>query len=117
MRPASSRDADVLNRMPDLAPIPFPTIIATGVASPSAHGQLITRTETARAIAYPHDSPARSHAASVTTAIAITVGTNTPETLSAIFAIGALVAAASLTMRIISERVVSSPTLVARQII
>ena len=44
-------EAEVLNRMPDFAPIPFPTIIATGVASPSAHGQLITRTETARAIA------------------------------------------------------------------
>lgn len=40
----------------------------------------------------------------------MTVGTNTPETLSAIFAIGAFVAAASLTMRIIWESVVSSPT-------
>ena len=40
-----------------------------------------------------------------------------PDTLSAIFAIGALVAAASLTIRIISESVVSSPTLVARQTI
>ena len=36
----------------------------------------------------------------------MTVGTNTPETLSAIFAIGAFVAAASLTMRIIWESVV-----------
>ena len=34
----------------------------------------------------------------VTTAMQMTVGTNTPETLSAIFAIGAFVAAASLTM-------------------
>ena len=51
----------------------------------------------------------------VTTAMQMTVGTNTPETLSAIFAIGAFVAAASLTMRIIWESVVSSPTRVASQ--
>ena len=46
-------------------------------------------------------------------AMAITAGTKMPDTLSAIFAIGALVAAASLTMRMIWERVVSSPTRVA----
>ena len=45
----------------------------------------------------------------------MTAGTNTPETLSAIFAIGAFVAAASLTMRMIWESVVSSPTRVASQ--
>ena len=45
MRPASSRDSAVLNKIPFFAPIPFPTMIATGVASPSAQGQLITRTE------------------------------------------------------------------------
>ena len=42
--------------------------------------------------------------------MAITIGTNTPETLSATFAIGAFVAAASLTSRIICESAVSSPT-------
>lgn len=47
----------------------------------------------------------------------ITAGTNTPETLSAIFAIGAFVAEASLTILIICERVVSSPTLVALHLI
>ena len=52
---------------------------------------------------------------SVTRAMPITTGTKMPETLSAILAIGALVAAASLTMRIICARVVSSPTLVALQ--
>ena len=51
----------------------------------------------------------------MTKEIAITEGTNMPETLSAILAIGALVAAASLTMRIIPASVVSSPTLVASQ--
>ena len=39
-----------------------------------------------------------------------------PETRSAILAMGALVAAASLTMRTIWERVVSSPTRVASQV-
>ena len=37
-----------------------------------------------------------------------------PETLSAIFAIGAFVAAASLTILMICDRVVSSPTCMAR---
>ena len=45
----------------------------------------------------------------------ITAGTNTPETLSVILAMGALVAAASLTIRMIWDRVVSWPTRVARQ--
>ena len=49
--PVSSRDAAVLNRIPFLAPTPFPTMIATGVASPRAHGQLITSTDTALAMA------------------------------------------------------------------
>ena len=45
----------------------------------------------------------------------ITVGTKMPDTLSATFAIGAFVAAASLTIFIILERVVSSPTATASQ--
>ena len=52
----------------------------------------------------------------VITAMAMTTGTNTPETLSAILAMGALVAAASETILMIWERVVSSPTRVARQV-
>ncbi len=99
--------------IPFLAPIPFPTIIATGVASPRAHGQLITRTDIPRARANPRLLPLRSQITIVTAAIPMTVGTNTPDTLSAIFAIGAFVAAASLTIWIICESVVSSPTLVA----
>ena len=43
-------------------------------------------------------------------AIPITTGTKIPDTRSATFAIGALVAAASLTMRMICASVVSSPT-------
>ena len=47
----------------------------------------------------------------------MTVGTKIPETRSAIFAIGALVAAASLTILMIWESVVSSPTRVASHLI
>ena len=50
-------------------------------------------------------------------AIVITTGTNIPETLSATFAIGALVAAALLTIFMICESVVSSPTRVASHFI
>ena len=96
--PVSSSDTAVLKSMPFLAPIPLPTIMATGVASPSAHGQLITSTEIPLASAKPKLSPSKSHITIVTAAIVITAGTNTPETLSATFAIGAFVAAASLTI-------------------
>ena len=51
VRPAASSEAAVLKRMPFLAPRPLPTIIATGVARPSAQGQLMTSTEMPRASA------------------------------------------------------------------
>ena len=102
-----------MNMIPFLAPTPFPTMMATGVASPNAQGQLMTRTEIPLASANPIPSPAISHTRIVTSAITITVGTKTPETLSATLAIGAFVAAASLTIWMIWESVVSSPTLVA----
>ena len=108
--PVSSKDTAVLNIIPFLAPFPLPTIIATGVASPRAQGQLITNTEIALASANPKVCPASIHTIKVTNAIEITAGTNTPETLSATLAIGAFVAAASLTIWIIWESVVSSPT-------
>ena len=89
--PACSRDVAVLKSIPFLALTPFPTIIATGVASPSAQGQLITRTATACIIAISAVAPVSSQTASVITEIKSTTGTKTPETLSAIFAIGAFV--------------------------
>ena len=113
--PVCSSEAAVLKRIPFFAPIPLPTIIATGVARPSAQGQLMTRTDIPRARAYPNPASSRSQTIVVMTAIAITAGTKTPETLSAVFAIGAFVAAASLTIRMIFESVVSSPTRVASQ--
>ena len=103
--------------MPFLAPTPLPTMMATGVARPNAQGQLITNTDTALAIEYPRLCPTSIHTIKVTNAIPITTGTNSPDTLSAILAIGALVAAASLTIRMIPARVVSSPTLSAWQTI
>ena len=78
--------------------MPLPTMMATGVASPSAQGQLMTSTEIALARAKPTVCPARSHTISVTMAMAITAGTNTPDTRSATLAMGAFVAAASLTI-------------------
>ena len=115
--PVCSSEMAVLNIIPFLAPTPLPTIIATGVASPSAQGQLITSTDIPLASANPALCPANSHTIIVTAAIPITTGTNTPDTLSAIFAIGAFVAAASLTICIIFDKVVSSPTLVATHFI
>ena len=51
VRPAASSEAAVLNRMPFFAPRPLPTMMATGVARPSAQGQLMTSTEMPRASA------------------------------------------------------------------
>ena len=90
-------------------------MIATGVASPNAQGQEITRTEMPRASAKPTSLPTSSQTAVVMTASVMTTGTNTPDTLSATFAMGALVAAASDTILMIWDRVVSLPTRVARQ--
>ena len=110
--PAASSAAAVLYSIPCFAPTPLPTIMATGVASPSAHGQLITSTEIALATAKANVFPAISHPKSVSSDRPITVGTNMPDTLSAIRARGALVAAASETVRMICASVVSSPTFV-----
>ena len=81
-----------------MAPMPLPTIMATGVASPRAQGQLITSTEIPRARAKEKVWPSRSQMRKVTKAMEITTGTKTPETLSATLEMGALVAAASLTI-------------------
>ena len=52
-----------------------------------------------------------------TAAIEITAGTKNPETVSAIFAIGAFVAAASLTSFMTCDIAVSSPTFTASHFI
>ena len=112
--PVISSAAAFLNRIPCFAPTPLPTITATGVASPSAHGQLITSTDIPLASTKPVLSPAMIHTIIVIKEQIRTAGTKIPDTLSAIFAIGAFVAAASLTISMIWDKVVSVPTLVAR---
>ena len=93
--------------------MPLPTMMATGVARPRAQGQLITSTEIARPNAWPTSGSISIQTTKVTTAMEITAGTKMPLTLSATLAMGALVAAASDTMRMIWLSVVSSPTRVA----
>ena len=109
----SSASADLI-RMPPAAPRPVPTMIAVGVARPSAHGQETTSTDTAMVSANSKLAPASSQAVKATTATAMTTGTNTPATLSASLAIGALELVAASTSRIIWASAVSSPTLSAR---
>ena len=98
-----------------LAPTPLPTMIATGVARPNAQGQLITSTEMALARAKPTVCPTAIQMTKVIRAMAMTAGTKMPDTRSAIFAMGAFVAAASETMSMICARAVSLPTRVASQ--
>ena len=73
-------------------------MIATGVASPSAQGQEMTRTLMARSRANAGVCPTSSQITITAVAIRITAGTKIPETLSAILAIGAFVDAALLTI-------------------
>ena len=110
---AVSRASADLIRIPLLAPLPVPTIMAVGVARPSAQGQEMTRTEMPIDRANSKPYPNSSQTMTAISAMLITTGTNTPLTLSASFAIGALELVASSTSRTICASVVSSPTLVA----
>ena len=60
---------------PSSAPRPVPTMIAVGVASPSAHGQAMIRTAIAASIASVKPEPPISQATKASAAIAITTGT------------------------------------------
>ena len=73
-------------------------MMATGVARPRAQGQAITSTLMARSSEYARLPPANIHKTRTAAAIRIIAGTKIPETLSATRAIGAFVAAASLTI-------------------
>ena len=88
-------------------------MMATGVASPNAHGQEITRILIPMERANSKVAPVKSQTTTATAAMAMTTGTKIPAILSAILAIGAFEELASSTKRIICENVVSSPTLVA----
>ncbi len=108
----SKLSADFI-KMPFSAPFPVPTIIATGVANPNAHGHDITKTAIPIVNANSKLCPTSNHIIMVIKAIIITLGTNTPLTLSAIFDIGAFELLASSTNFMICESVVLSPTFVA----
>ena len=109
----SSASADLI-RTPLAAPRPVPTMMAVGVARPRAQGQDTTSTDTAMVRANSKVAPHSSHTTMDTRAMVMTTGTNTPATLSASLAMGALELVASSTRRMIWERAVSSPTLSAR---
>ena len=102
-----------LIKMPCSAPLPVPTMMATGVAKPKAQGQEITRTQMAQDRANSKVAPLSSQTIAVSSAMPITMGTKTPAMRSANLAMGALVADASSTRRMIWAKVVSLPTLEA----
>ena len=67
---------------PCWAPRPTPTMIDIGVARPSAHGHAMMSTATAATRAYENAGlgPQASHAPNVSTATAMTTGTNQAAT-------------------------------------
>ncbi len=107
-----SSTAPPLIKIPYSAPLPVPTIIAVGVANPKAHGQAINNTETKTVRINSGFCPAISQTKAAATAIAITIGTNIADILSASLAIGAFEFCVSSTRLIILASTVSSPTLV-----
>ncbi|MPN12314.1 hypothetical protein SDC9_159630 [bioreactor metagenome] len=102
------------NRIPSLAPLPDETMMAIGVARPKEHGQAITNTLTALRIAMSIAVPARSQPMRVRTEMPMTIGTNTPEILSATLAMGAFDPCACCTSVMMFASAVSEPTLLAR---
>src|SRR5574343_344482 len=79
-----------LIKIPSLAPLPTPTIIAVGVASPRAQGHAMTSTPTNDISACDNANenpsgpvPNTSHTTIVTSEITKTTVTNTADTLSA----------------------------------
>ena len=83
--------------------------MATGVASPNAQGQEITRI--VMALSIPNATSPRKiiQSRAVINEQISTTGTNAPATLSAIFAMGAFEAEASDTICMILDKVVSLP--------
>ncbi len=113
-RRVDSSTSGPLIRMPSCAPLPVPTISATGVARPSAQGQAMISTATAAVNAADAPTPAPNQKPRVATARTITIGTNTPDTRSARRWTWALPVCASVTSRAIWASWVSAPTRVAR---
>ena len=76
-------------RMPCLAPRPVPTMMAVGVARPKAQGQAMTSTEVNTLRTKAKSFPAMAQITAASTAMAMTVGTKIPATLSAVREMGA----------------------------
>jgi len=105
-----------LIRIPRLAPRPVPTMIATGVARPSAHGQATISTATPAISPLPGPPLSSHQPAKVASASAITVGTKTEEIRSARRCAWPLPAWAAETSDTIWASAVSEPTAVARTV-
>ncbi len=81
---ACSRGSPPLTKIPFSAPLPVPTIIAVGVAKPSAQGQAITITAVNAIKAKESVAPStKYHTTKVMIAKIMTAGTNHAEILSA----------------------------------
>ncbi len=116
IRPAISSASPPRTRIPASAPLPVPTMIAVGVASPIAHGHAITTTpmNAVSESVSRGSGPSTNHSTKVSAATAITAGTNTSLIRSASRWIGALDPWARWTSSTIRASAVSRPTRVAR---
>ena len=109
---ATSSASASLMRMPNFAATPVPAMMAVGVASPSAHGQAMTSTATARMMAPSVPRPASHQPTKVSSAMPITTGTNTALTWSTNRCTGAFTACASCTRRMMCASTLSLPAAV-----
>ena len=114
--PACSSASLLRNKIPSSAPRPAPTMIAVGVARPSAHGHAITSTATILIKAWLTSPPTRYQPKNVSSASSTTAGTKILETRSTKACTGALLSCAACTSRTMFARAVSDPTLVARNL-
>ncbi len=105
-----------LMRMPCSAPLPVPTMIAVGVARPSAHGHAMMRTATNVVSAKGMLAPVKYHVVNAMNAIIMTAGTKYALMVSASFCMGALLPCASSTSLMICASAVSAPIFVALKV-
>ena len=114
-RTAVSRLSASFIRMPFSAPLPIPSMMAVGVASPRAQGQAMmsTVTSASRPCENPFSGSSSTHAANETRAMPMITGTKIPAMRSTSFCTGALLPCASCTSRMICASRVSLPTFAA----
>ena len=115
---ATSRLSASFIRIPLSAPLPIPTMIAVGVASPRAHGQAMISTVTMarRPWVKPSTGSSSIHKMKESKAMAMIAGTKTAAILSTSFCTGALLPCASCTIAMIFESRVSVTSLSARNL-